>query len=45
MKVIEINQQMALEQDNVTLTHFLLLIYFTGNRFPTVILADVAIQQ
>ena len=36
---------MALKQGNVTLTHFLLLIYFARNRFPTVILADVAIQQ
>ena len=36
---------MALEQGNVTLTRFLPLIYFAGNRFPTVILADVAIQQ
>ena len=36
---------MALEQGNVTLTHFLPLIYFARNRFPTVILADVAIQQ
>ena len=36
---------MALKQGNVTLTHFLLLIYFAGNCFPTVILADVAIQQ
>ena len=35
---------MALKQGNVTLTHFLLLIYFARNRFPTVILADV-IQQ
>ena len=36
---------MALKQGNVTLTHFLLLIYFARNRFPTVILADVVIQQ
>ena len=36
---------MNLKQGNVTLTHFLLLIYFSRNRFPTVILADVAIQQ
>ena len=36
---------MALKQGNVTLTHFLPLIYFARNRFPTVILADVVIQQ
>ena len=45
LKGIEKNQQKALEQGNVTLTHFFLFVNFAGKIFPSVILADVAIQE
>ena len=45
LKGIEKYQQKALQQGNVTLTHFFLFVNFAGKSFPTAILADVAIQE